>query len=176
MSCLFNKDLQWLVIWIWLKNWNREFLKIFFPIHMFIIVRWVQGVPIHEKYHKFLPMSSYWYLFLTMFGTSHVKMSSLQQSHVSDPTQNYGIDLTVKKCLNITNTHSHTHTCMYVKHDNFMQMAVPIGGIPGNSLWYHMHMHVYMCVHVHACAHVCGHPHPIPHPSTPTLQGDPQYQ
>ena len=26
------------------------------------------------------------------------------------------------------------HTCMHGKHDNFMQMAAPIGGIPGNSL------------------------------------------
>ena len=39
-------------------------------------------------------------------------------------------------------THAHTHTCMHMhtrthmcdKHDNFMQMATPIGGIPGNSL------------------------------------------
>ena len=28
----------------------------------------------------------------------------------------------------------HTHTHMHGKHDNFMQMATPIGGIPGNSL------------------------------------------
>ena len=28
--------------------------------------------------------------------------------------------------------HAHTHTCG--KHDNFMQMAAPIGRIPGNSL------------------------------------------
>ena len=31
-------------------------------------------------------------------------------------------------------THMHTHTRMCGKHDNFMQMAAPIGGIPGNSL------------------------------------------
>ena len=31
-----------------------------------------------------------------------------------------------------THAHAHTHTCG--KHDNFMQMAAPIGGIPGNSL------------------------------------------
>ena len=37
-------------------------------------------------------------------------------------------------------THAHTcvrahaHTCMRGKHDNFMQMAAPIGEIPGNSL------------------------------------------
>ena len=30
--------------------------------------------------------------------------------------------------------HTCTCTCMHVKHDNFMQMATPIGGIPGNSL------------------------------------------
>ena len=31
-------------------------------------------------------------------------------------------------------THTHTCTCMCGKHDNFMQMATPIGGNPGNSL------------------------------------------
>ena len=31
-----------------------------------------------------------------------------------------------------TCTHTRTHMCG--KHDNFMQMAAPIGGIPGNSL------------------------------------------
>ena len=31
-----------------------------------------------------------------------------------------------------TCTHARTRTCG--KHDNFMQMAAPIGGIPGNSL------------------------------------------
>ena len=31
-------------------------------------------------------------------------------------------------------THVHTHTRVCGKHDNFMQMAAPIGGIPGNSL------------------------------------------
>ena len=30
--------------------------------------------------------------------------------------------------------HVHAHTCTCGKHDNFMQMAAPIGGIPGNSL------------------------------------------
>ena len=29
---------------------------------------------------------------------------------------------------------THTRTCMHGKHDNFMQMAAPIGGIHGNSL------------------------------------------
>ena len=28
----------------------------------------------------------------------------------------------------------HMCTCTCCKHDNFMQMAAPIGGIPGNSL------------------------------------------
>ena len=30
--------------------------------------------------------------------------------------------------------HAHACTCMRGKHDNFMQMAAPIGGMPGNSL------------------------------------------
>ena len=30
--------------------------------------------------------------------------------------------------------HTYTRTCTRGKHDNFMQMAAPIGGIPGNSL------------------------------------------
>ena len=30
--------------------------------------------------------------------------------------------------------HVHARTHMHGKHDNFMQMAAPIGGIPGNSL------------------------------------------
>ena len=30
--------------------------------------------------------------------------------------------------------HVHAHTRICGKHDNFMQMAAPIGGIPGNSL------------------------------------------
>ena len=33
-----------------------------------------------------------------------------------------------------TRAHAHARTCMCGKHDNFMQMAAPIGGIPGNSL------------------------------------------
>ena len=35
-----------------------------------------------------------------------------------------------------THVHMHVHacTCAPVKHDNFMQMAAPIGGILGNSL------------------------------------------
>ena len=39
----------------------------------------------------------------------------------------------------------HTCTCMHGKHGNFMQMAAPIGGIPGNSL----------CCHTRMCAHAC---------------------
>ena len=39
-------------------------------------------------------------------------------------------------------THAHAHVCMHMhtrtrapgKHDNFMQMAAPIGGIHGNSI------------------------------------------
>ena len=33
-----------------------------------------------------------------------------------------------------THMHMHVHTHTHGKHDNFMQMAAPIGGIPENSL------------------------------------------
>ena len=70
----------------------------------------------------------------------------------------------------------HVHTCTrtHVKHDNFMQMAAPIGGIPGNSLWCHMHV----CVHACMCMCVEGTLSPPPttiHPP-PTPRGDPQNQ
>ena len=57
----------------------------------------------------------------------------------------------------------HACTCMHGKHDNFMQMATPIGGIPGNSLWCHTHVHA--CVHACACA--CGWGVPSHHPPPP---------
>ena len=52
------------------------------------------------------------------------------------------------------------------KHDNFMQMAAPLGeslGIP------------YDVIHACTCVHVWGHPLtiPHPHPPTPTPQGGP---
>ena len=61
--------------------------------------------------------------------------------------------------------HGHACTCMHGKHDNFMQMAAPIGENPGNSLM------SYACVHV--CAHVWEAPshHPHPHPPTPQPRG-----
>ena len=66
--------------------------------------------------------------------------------------------------------HVHTCTCMHGKHDNFMQMAAPIGGIPRNSLWCHTCMrvclHACMCVHVHMCRE---HPLTTLHPHQPTL-------
>ena len=65
----------------------------------------------------------------------------------------------------------HTHTCMHGKHGNFMQMAAPIGGIPGNSLWCHMHMRACVC----SCGWGAPSHHPPP-PSThpPPPRGDPQ--
>ena len=77
-----------------------------------------------------------------------------------------------------THTHVHAHTHMCGKHDNFMQMTAPIGGIPGNSLWCHtcMHMHacVCMCMHVHVGGvHPLTTPHPHP-PNPPTPWGDPR--
>ena len=53
-----------------------------------------------------------------------------------------------------THLHMHTHAHMCVKHDNFMQMAAPIGGIPG----------VCVCTCMRACAHVWGAPSHLPHP------------
>ena len=64
-------------------------------------------------------------------------------------------------------THAHARTCMRGKHDNFMQMAAPIGGIPENSL-------CMSYVHARACARVWGAPsHHPPPPSThlPTPRG-----
>ena len=79
-----------------------------------------------------------------------------------------------------THTHMHACPCTCVKHDNFMQMAAPIGGIPGNSLW----CHTRMCVHARACVHMCVHmcggtlsPPPTPiHPAPPPPGGDPWNQ
>ena len=66
-------------------------------------------------------------------------------------------------------THPHARTHTHVKHDNFMQMAVPIGGtlgIPYDVIHVCACMH---CMHAHACACVWGAPshHPHPHPPTP---------
>ena len=40
--------------------------------------------------------------------------------------------------------HTHTHTCMHGKHDNFMQMATPLGeslGIPYDIIGTYAHVH-----------------------------------
>ena len=71
-------------------------------------------------------------------------------------------------------THMHARTCMHGKHDNFMQMAAPIGGIPYDVIC------ACMCVCAHTCACVCGAPsHHRPSPSTHSpipQRGDPQNQ
>ena len=71
-----------------------------------------------------------------------------------------------------TCAHTHAHTCTCGKHDNFMQMAAPIGGP------WEFPMMSYTCVHVHVCARVWGHPLTTPHPHspTPTPQGGPRNQ
>ena len=64
-----------------------------------------------------------------------------------------------------TCTHTHTHTCTHTcgKHDNFMQMATPIGeslGIPYDVISF---------FYAHACACGWGAPSHHPHPNPPTL-------
>ena len=81
-----------------------------------------------------------------------------------------------------THTHTHTHTCtcpcMCDKHDNFMQMATPIGetlGIPYVVICMCMHARAYVCMHVHVCWGTLSPPlSPSTHPSTP--RGNPQNQ
>ena len=76
-----------------------------------------------------------------------------------------------------THTCTHTHACAYMyKHDNFMQMAAPIGKSWGIPLWHHRsctHAHACVCLHMHMCV---GHPpntltESHPHPPTPTPGG-----
>ena len=69
-------------------------------------------------------------------------------------------------------THAHARTCMRGKHDNFMQMATPIGGIPRipydvihTCMCMHMHMNMRMHVHVGG-VHPLTTPTPI-HPPPP---------
>ena len=61
-------------------------------------------------------------------------------------------------------TCAHARTCMHGKHDNFMQMAAPLGeslGIPYDVI------HTCACMHMHECAHVWGHPLTTPTPIHP---------
>ena len=62
-------------------------------------------------------------------------------------------------------THVHIHA--HVKHDNFMQMATPIGGIPGIP-YDIICTCVCVCMHVHMCGGTLSPPptpiHPAPHP------------
>ena len=63
-------------------------------------------------------------------------------------------------------THTHACTCMCSKHDNFMQMAAPIGesmGIPYDVIC------TCACVHMHVCMCMCvlGTPSPPPTPIHP---------
>ena len=65
--------------------------------------------------------------------------------------------------------HTHAHTCTCGKHDNFTQMAAPIGeslGIPYDVI------HMCMCVHVHVCGGTLSPPSTHIHPP-PTPQGGP---
>ena len=73
------------------------------------------------------------------------------------------------------------HTYMY-KHDNFMQMAAPIGKSWGIPLWHHrsyVRAHVCICVHVCMCVGIPLNTltESYPHLPTPTPRGvDPRNQ
>ena len=77
-------------------------------------------------------------------------------------------------------THTHAPTCVCVNHDNFIQMATPIGGIIGNSLWCHMHMHVHRCVCMCVCVNGTSPTHQHPpcpiYPPPPPPGGGPWSQ
>ena len=62
-------------------------------------------------------------------------------------------------------THMHTCTSMRGKHDNFMQMAAPIGGIPG--IPYDV-ICACVCTHAHVWPCVWEAPSHHPHPHSPT--------
>ena len=74
-----------------------------------------------------------------------------------------GVNVSVWGCP----MHMHTHTCIHIKHDNFMQMAT-LNGNPYDVI--HIHVCACMYVHLHACV---GHPHipthtpTSPHPTQP---------
>ena len=75
-------------------------------------------------------------------------------------------------------THTHTRTCMCGKHDNFMQMAAPIGfweflGIPYDVIC----SCACMCMRVHVGGvHLLTTPHPHPPTPLPPSRGDPRNQ
>ena len=68
-----------------------------------------------------------------------------------------------------THVHMHTHA-----HTHVVNMIIsckwppPLGGIPGNSLWCHMHMRMHVRACMHVCVHMCGGTLSPPHPHTPT--------
>ena len=58
---------------------------------------------------------------------------------------------------------THMYTCMHYEHDNFMQMAVPIGksmGIPYDVICACTCLHAHMHVHGVALTHPSTHPPP----------------
>ena len=74
-------------------------------------------------------------------------------------------------------THVHARAYMY-KHDNFMQMAAPIGKSWGIPLWHHR-SHARVCMYMCTCVgHPPKHPErvPTPSPHLPPPRGDPRNQ
>ena len=67
-----------------------------------------------------------------------------------------------------THVHMHVHarTCTHGKHDNFMQMAAPIGGNPWE---FPMMSYACACACMRVHVHMCGeHPLTTPHQHPPT--------
>ena len=71
--------------------------------------------------------------------------------------------------------HMHARTRARVTHDNFMQMAPPLGESLGIPMMSYVRVCACVCIHVHAYACVGGHPLTTPTPihPLPTPRGTP---
>ena len=78
-----------------------------------------------------------------------------------------------------THTHMHAHTCMCGKHDNFMQMAAPLGeslGIPYDVICACACVHICVCTCMCMCVGCTHSPPPTPIHPPPPPRGNPQNQ
>ena len=86
------------------------------------------------------------------FDSSMIKLMS-KSNFLLLPSFWYGVGGWVCGRVPCPCMHTHAHACMYihVKHDNLMQMAVPMGKSLGKP--YDVIMHVCMHMHVFTCMH-----------------------